>query len=113
MSTARVDFTRGAAERIAAVVRQVEGGNRDGAPLTFGRVDTPGGGKVFRMCTFTGTWAIDTPKTLTFRGVTATPNTVVAYNVFAVITTAGTATSTPCAIAKDGTAWYLIAARCS
>ncbi len=112
MSTSRVDFTRGAAERIAAVVRQVEGGNRDGAPLTFGKVDTPGG-KVFRMCTFTGTWAIDTPKTLTFRGVTATPNTVVAYNLFAVITTAGTATSTPCAIAKEGTAWYLIAARCS
>jgi hypothetical protein len=112
VSTSRVDFTRGAAERIAAVVRQVEGGNRDGAPLTFGKVDTPGG-KVFRMCTFTGTWAIDTPKTLTFRGVTATPNTVVAYNLFAVITTAGTATSTPCAIAKEGTAWYLIAARCS
>ena len=113
MSTARVDFTRGAAERIAAVVRRVEQGDRDGTALTFGKVDTPTGGKTFRMCTFTGTWAIDTPKTLTFRGITATPNTVIAYNVFAVITTAGTATSTPCAIAKDGTAWYLIAARCS
>lgn len=112
MSTARVDFTRGAAERIAAVVRRVEQGDRDGAPLTFGKVDTPPGGKVFRMCTFTGTWAIDTAKTLTFRNVTTTPNTVVAQNLFATITTAGTATSTPCAIAKDGTAWYLIAARC-
>ena len=112
MSTARVDFTRGAAERIAAVVRRVEQGDRDGAPLTFGKVDTFGGGKVFRMCTFTGTWAIDTPKTLTFRGITTTPNTVVAQNLFASI--AGvTATSVPCAIAKDGTAWYLIAARCS
>jgi len=112
VSTARVDFTRGAAERIAAVVRRVEQGDRDGAPLTFGKVDTPPGGKVFRMCTFTGTWAIDTAKTLTFRNVTTTPNTVVAQNLFATITTAGTATSTPCAIAKDGTAWYLIAARC-
>lgn len=112
MSTARVDFTRGAAERIAAVVRRVEQGDRDGSPLTFGKVDTFGGGKTFRMCTFTGTWAIDTPKTLTFRGVTATPNTVMAYNLFASISTAGTATSVPCAIAKDGTAWYLIAARC-
>ena len=113
MSTSRITFTRPAADRIANVVRIVEQGSRDEAPLTFGKVDTPPGGKVFRMCTFTGTWAIDTSKTLTFRGVTATPNTVVAYNVFAVITTAGTATSTPCAIAKDGTAWYLIAARCS
>ena len=79
MSTARVDFTRGAAERIAAVVRQVEGGNRDGAPLTFGKVDTPGG-KVFRVCTFTGSWTINTLKMLTFQGVTNTPNTVVATN---------------------------------
>lgn len=113
MSTARVDFTRGAAERIANVVRIVETGSRDGAPLTFGKVDTPGGGKTFRVCTFTGTWAIDTAKTLTFRNVTTTPNTVVAQNLFASVTTSGTAASTPCAIAKDGTAWYLIAARCS
>jgi hypothetical protein len=75
-------------------------------------VDTPGGGKVFRMCTFTGTWAIDTPKTLTFRNVTTTPNTVIAQNLFANIAGA-TATAVPCAIAKEGTAWYLIAARCS
>jgi len=112
MSTARVDFTRGAAERIAAVVRQVESGNRDGAPLTFQKVGSEGGGKAFRVCTFTGTWAIDTPKTLTFRNVTTTPNTVIAQNLFATISGV-TATAVPCAIAKEGTAWYLIAARCS
>ncbi len=69
------------------------------------------GGDAFRICTFTGTWTIDTEKTLTFRGVTATPNTVAAQNLFATIS-GGTATAIPCAIAKDGTAWYLIAARC-
>lgn len=111
MSTARVDFTRSAAERIAAAVRRVEQGDRDGTPLTFTRPPVEGG-KVFRVCTFTGTWAIDTAKTLTFRNVTTTPNTVVAQNLFAVISSIGTATSVPCAIAKDGTAWYLIAARC-
>lgn len=112
MSTARVDFTRGAAERIARAVRIVEGGDRDGQPLRFGSVpDLPG--KVFRICTFTGTWRIDTSRTVTFRNVTAAPNTVIAYNLFASITTSGTASSTPCAIAKDGTAWYLIAAKCS
>jgi hypothetical protein len=65
----------------------------------------------FRICNFTGTWSIDASKTVTFRGVTATPNTVVAHNLFAEVS-AGTATSAPCAIARDGTAWYLIAARC-
>lgn len=111
MSTARVDFTRGAAERIARVVRIVEQGERDQGGPTYGSVVSQPGGKVFRMCTFTGAWNIDTPKTLTFRGITATPNTVVAYNLFASIGT-GASTAVPCAIAKDGTAWYLIAARC-
>ncbi len=44
MSTARVDFTRGAAERIARAVRIVETGERDGAPLTFKRPFEAGGG---------------------------------------------------------------------
>jgi len=112
VATSRVTFTRPAADRIANVVRTVEQGSRNEAPLTFGRADVSSGGKVFRMCTFTGNWAIDTSKTVTFRNITTTPNTVIAQNLFAAI--AGvTATSTPCAIAKDGTAWYLIAARCS
>ncbi len=64
MSTARVDFTRGAAERIAAVVRQVEGGNRDGAPLTFRKVDTPGAGAPVKFCSWTASWAHDTTTTI-------------------------------------------------
>jgi hypothetical protein len=110
VSTARVDFTRGAAERIARVVRIVEQGDRDGAALTFRRVTESGGGKVFRVCTFTGAWAKTSLKTVTFRNVTTTPNTVAAVNLFAAISApSGTAN---CAIAKDGTAWYLIAAEC-
>ena len=47
-STARVDFTKGAAERIARVVVQVENGGRDGTPLTFGRaLDGAAVAKVF------------------------------------------------------------------
>lgn len=69
--------------------------------------------KVFRICTFTGSWNIDTDKTVTFRGVTATPNAVTAHNLFASISgSTSTSVSMPCAIARDGTAWYLIAARC-
>jgi hypothetical protein len=109
----RVVFLRPDAERIARAVRTVEVGNRNETPLRFRRVDSGGGGggRAFRICTFTGNWAIDTLKTVTFRGVTATPNAVVAVNLFANISGI-TATSVPCAIGKDGTAWYLIAARC-
>jgi hypothetical protein len=109
----RITFTRPAAERIAKVVRQVEGGDRDSSGLTFRRVPPQGeAGKVFRICTFTGTWAISESKTLTFKYQTTTPNTVMATNLFAAVGTASTATSTPCAIAREGTAWFLIAARC-
>lgn len=73
MSTARVDFTRGAAERIAAVVRLVEQGNRDGAPLTFGKVEDPGpGGAGVRIGTFTGQWPKNEFKTVTLTNSTAT-----------------------------------------
>lgn len=65
--------------------------------------------KLFRICTFTGAWSIGSAKAVTFRGVTSTPNTVTAVNLFA--TVQNTATKN-CAIAKDGTAWYLIAAEC-
>jgi hypothetical protein len=108
----RITFTRGAAERISEVVRTVELGNRDGQPLRFQKVQGGDAGKVFRICTFTGTWAISESKTLTFKYQTTTPNTVMATNLFAAVGAANTATSTPCAIAREGTAWFLIAARC-
>jgi hypothetical protein len=66
--------------------------------------------KVFRICTFTGSWGKNMEKTVTFKGVMTTPNTVIATNLFAEIATATRARD--CAVAKDGTAWYLIAAEC-
>ena len=44
--TQRVTFTKPAAERIARVVREIEGGDRDGGPLTFG-ARVGGDGRVF------------------------------------------------------------------
>lgn len=79
MSTARITFTRPAADRIANVVRIVEQGSRDEAPLTFGKADVDGG-RTIRVCTFTGSWTINQVKTVTFQGVTTTPNTVFATN---------------------------------
>jgi hypothetical protein len=107
-----IQFTRESAERIASVIRATEVTPRPGKPLTFEpylQADT--NRRVFRMCTFTGAWDIETYKTVTFRNITTMPNTVEAINVFVSL---GTSASDPrpCAIAKDGTAWYLIAAAC-
>ena len=111
-STKAVTFSRQSAQRIAKVVRTVEAGNRDQPGITFDHPQ-PGGTKVFRLCTFTGSWTIDVQKVVTFLNQTTTPNTVSAYNVFATIS-GSTATNVfkHVAIAKDGTAWYAIAAEC-
>jgi hypothetical protein len=105
--TERVTFTRPAAERIAKVVRAVEGGDRDQAGITYGSAPSSQA-KTFRVCTFTGAWSINASKTVTLRGVTATLSAV---NLFSdVSVNCGTRN---CAVARDGTAWYLIAAQCS
>jgi hypothetical protein len=105
-SVDRVSFTRPAAERIGKAVRQVEAGDRDLGPIEWGPRGVGGSGKVFRVCTFTGAWSISTAKTVTFRNVTSTPNTVSVTNVFLALPDRG---SQPCGIAKDGTEWHLIA----
>jgi hypothetical protein len=101
-----VKFTRPAAQRIAAAVRQVEGGNRDQPPFGFEHPQGIGPNvKLFRIATFTGAWAKNSVKTVTFKYTTATPNTAVASNLFFPVT--GTAGG-DCGIAKEGTAWFLI-----
>jgi len=70
--------------------------------------EMPRGGGVFRMCTFTGAWAANSFKTVTFRNSTATMR---AYNVFGLIN--ANCGGSPVAVAKAGTAWYVIAANCS
>jgi hypothetical protein len=107
MSTARVDFTRGAAERISRVVRIVEAGNRNEAPLQYG--DENQLPKVFRICKFTGAWPIGTPKVVARRDNTSA-NAITAYNLFASVS--GVCEERDCAVAKDGTAWYLVAVQC-
>jgi hypothetical protein len=107
----RVAFTRAAADRIARVVRASEAGDRSGSALTF-RMPPETMPASFRIASFgSAAWTVDTAKVVTLFHVTNTPNTVSASNVFGDI---GTATSTArrCAIALDGTAWYVIQARC-
>jgi hypothetical protein len=100
-----VQFTSNAADRIAKVVRTVERGDTSGTGLYFGRPSIAEEGKVFRVCTFTGAWSINASKVVTLKYQTSTPNTVSAVNLF--FPWVGTAT-TDCAIAREGTAWYLI-----
>lgn len=70
----RVTFTKPAAERIGRVVRLVEAGDREATPWTVD-VRAAGGlgqGTPLRLGTFTGSWSIDTVKTVTLSGSTAT-----------------------------------------
>lgn len=96
------------AQQIRSTIARV-----DGMPFGGGiaRIPTELGGdtafvpKTFRVCTFTGSWSLNASKTVTFRGVTSTPNTVSATNLFYNLPDNG---QSDCAIAKDGTAWYLV-----
>lgn len=116
MSTARVDFTRGAAERIARAVRIVEQGERDltgprSRTLPADSFGSRRGEATFRVCVFTGSWGINSLKTVQFKFQDSTPNTVQAMNLFANISLDCGARD--CAIAKDGDNWYLVSAKCS
>jgi hypothetical protein len=102
-------FDANSAARIGRVVRTVEGQFPRARPLTFGPLPDGGNSRpVFRICTFSAVWNKGSSKTVTFKyGSTATAS---AMNLFAnVPAPTGTA---HCAIARDGTAWFLIAAEC-
>jgi hypothetical protein len=101
-----VKFSRQSAQRIAKAVRTVEGGNRDQPGIVFDHPTPSSNAKVFRIGTFTGSWSIGATKTVTFKYATNTPNTAVATNLF--FPFPAPASATDCAIAKEGTAWYLI-----
>ena len=102
-------FTRESAERIGRVVRAVELAVPQANALTFERIDAPPKQeKVFHVCTFTGEWAINSVKQVTFLNVTSTLNAVSALNLFCDFPNYG---QRACSVAKAGTAWYLVASQ--
>lgn len=111
MATGPTFFDAQSAVRIANAVRKVEIGDRAEKPLEFDAVLPPQQRKAFRVATFSGAWSIGATKTVTFKYQTATPNTAVALNLFANVP--APSGSGDCAIAREGTAWFLIAAVCS
>jgi len=100
-------FTRESAERIANVVRAAELGYPRARPLVFDRADDPPSRKVFRIATFTGSWPINSAKTVTFKYQTDTPNTANVTNLFVPLDSVPEGAA-DCAIAKEGTAWFLV-----
>lgn len=108
----RVTFTKASAQRIADAVRGFEQGGRDiPAYVSAPRLASGGGGSAIKICKFTGSWAINTTKEVRpkFPKNTTENITFTTENLFADITGCG---ERACAIAKSGTAWYLIAAQC-
>jgi hypothetical protein len=111
----KVTFTRPAAERIAAVVREVEQGDRGSQALTFRRLGGGAGAgnplgpvQQFRIATFTGSWSKNSSHTITFKY--APTATATAINLFSDI--GSTAATAHCAVHSEGTSWFLIAAEC-
>ncbi|MGA0081941.1 MAG: hypothetical protein ACO3IT_09285 [Ilumatobacteraceae bacterium] len=101
----KVQFTRPAAERIARVVRQVELGNRDTAPLRFApRLRQAAGSKdIFRMARFAGSWEVDSTTTITFTNPIHSNATATAINYFCGIADGDIG------VCKDSTGvWHLV-----
>ena len=64
--------------------------------------------KVFRVCTATGAWSVDSSKDVTYYGVTSTPNTVSVINKLVSLPAPKNTPTRIVNIAKDGTQWYLV-----
>jgi len=103
-----VSFSLYDAQRISDVVSQIEKSRRGRNASWLPRHSVSGAS--FRVCTFTGAWQKSAIKTVTLKFDDTTTSTVEATNLFASIASA--TGSRNCAIAREGTAWFLIAAEC-
>jgi hypothetical protein len=101
----KVQFTRPAAERIARVVRQVELGNRDTAPLRFApRLRQVFPKDIFRMARISAPWAFEDTTTITFDNPIHSGATATAINYFCSIGGGRVG------VCKDSTGvWHLVA----
>jgi hypothetical protein len=100
-----VQFTRESAERIARVVRRAEVTPSSASPLTFDRNIPDRIPKQVRAATFTGSWAINASKVVTFKYAPTATQTVT--NLSWPITHNYTATEN-CIVGREGTSWWLV-----
>ena len=100
-----VQFTRESAERIAGVVRQAELTPATASPLTFDRRLSGRVPKQVRAARFTGSWAINASKVVTFSHAPTATQVVsnlswpIAHNH---------ATPENCIVGREGTSWWLV-----
>jgi hypothetical protein len=98
-----VQFTLESAERIADVVRAAELAAPEGKPLTFEARFPERMPKQVRAATFTGSWAINASKVVTFQyAPTATASVL---NLLINLPSAG---QRNCIVGREGTAWHLV-----
>ena len=100
-----VQFTRESAERVARVVRQAELTPAGASPLTFDRRLSDRHPKQVRAATFSGSWAINASKVVTFKYAPTATQTVT--NLSWPITH-GHTTPENCIVGKEGTSWWLV-----
>ena len=100
-----VQFTRESAERIAGVIRAAELAVPAAAPLTFERRLTDRVPKQVRAATFTGSWAINATKVVTFKYAPTATQAVT--NLSWPITHNHTAAEN-CLVGREGTSWWLV-----
>ena len=100
-----VQFTFESAERIAGVIRSVELAVPAAAPLTFERRLTDRVPKQVRAATFSGSWAINSTKVVTFSYAPTATQTIT--NLSWPITHNHTAAEN-CLVGREGTSWWLV-----
>lgn len=100
-----VQFTRESAERIAGVVRAAETAAPSASPLTFDRRFPERIPRMVRAATFTGSWAINDSKVVTFRYA---PTATQAVTNLSWPITHSHSVPENCLVGKEGTSWWLV-----
>jgi hypothetical protein len=81
----------------------------DEIPTRLQTLPSPSGGKVLRVCTFTGAWNKGDAKTVTLKFEGGT-NTLAATNLLLNLDSSSANTTRTCIVGKEGTAWYFVSA---
>ncbi len=105
----------GLVRKLGETIRTVDSlAGRPGGEMMRGKTrfdDAPPPAATFRIGTCgTAAWTLDSSNTVTLTNVGITGQTVLVTNVFGALGTSSS--SRICGIAREGTAWYLIQARC-
>jgi hypothetical protein len=100
-----VQFTFESAERIADVVRAAELATPQGKPLTFEARFPDRMPKQVRAATFTGSWAINASKVVTFKYA---PTATASVTNLSWPITHNHSVAENCIVGREGTSWWLV-----